>query len=52
MERATTARDAEGGVTDRDLWLGIRQALLLAVDAIERWLGIVPRTAELRKQMR
>jgi len=35
---------------DRDMWCAIRQALLLQVDAIERRLGISPRTAEIRKQ--
>ena len=32
----------------RDLWLAVRQALLMIVDAIERELGMA-RTAELRK---
>lgn len=31
---------------------GIRQALLLMVDTIERELGISPRTSELRKQFK
>ena len=34
----------------RDLWLAVRQALLMIVDAIERSLGLAPRTAELRRQ--
>ena len=34
---------------DRDLWAAIRQALLLIVDAIERRLGICPRTSEIRR---
>ena len=34
---------------DRDFWMMIRQALLMALDAIERMLAIEPRTAELRK---
>jgi hypothetical protein len=34
---------------DRTLWLAIRQALLMIVDAIERAQGITPRTAELRR---
>jgi hypothetical protein len=34
----------------RELWLAVRQALLMIVDAIERALGIAPRTAELRKR--
>jgi len=33
-----------------DLWIAIRQSLLCQVDAIERHLGISPRTSELRKQ--
>ena len=33
----------------RELWLAVRQALLMIVDAIERSLGM-PRTSELRKQ--
>ena len=33
----------------RDLWLAIRQALLMIVDAIERELNLTPRTAELRR---
>ena len=36
--------------TGKDLWLAIRTSLLCQVDAIERHLGISPRTAELRKQ--
>lgn len=42
----------EGEMTDRDrdFWLLVRQGILLIVDAIERWLDIHPRTAELRKQ--
>ena len=36
----------------RTLWLVIRQALLLAVDGIERYLGLSPRTSELKAQNR
>lgn len=36
----------------RALFDGLRQALLMAVDAIERYLGTEPRTAELRKERR
>lgn len=36
----------------RRLWLAIRQALLMVVDAIERELDIEPRTAELRRTMK
>jgi len=39
-------------MTDRELWLAIRQALLMVVDAIERSLGIEPRTSVLRKEDR
>lgn len=34
----------------REFWVAVRQALLMLVDALERELGISPRTAELRKQ--
>jgi hypothetical protein len=34
----------------KEFWLALRQALLMVVDALERELGISPRTAELRKQ--
>jgi len=34
---------------DHDFWMAIRQALLMLLDALERKLGIAPRTAELRK---
>jgi hypothetical protein len=37
---------------ERKLWLMIRQALLLMVDAIERFLDIRERTAELREEKR
>ena len=37
---------------DREFWMLIRQALLMALDAIERMLAIEPRTAELRKLSR
>lgn len=36
-------------MTDREFWMLIRQALLLAVDAIERMLNMYPRTADLRR---
>jgi len=35
---------------ERAFWMAVRQALLMMLDALERWLGIAPRTAELRKQ--
>jgi hypothetical protein len=37
-------------MTDAEMWAGVRQALLMLVDVIERKLGISPRTAELRKK--
>jgi hypothetical protein len=36
-------------VSDRLLWEGIRQALLAALEAIERYLGVSPTTAEIRR---
>jgi hypothetical protein len=36
-------------VISRDFWICIRRALLLIVDALERELGIEPRTSDLRK---
>ena len=49
--------DATLGVdvtSDRDLWLAIRQALLMVVDAIERRYAekFRSRTSELRKEKR
>ena len=37
--------------SDHDMWCAMRQSLLLQVDAIERRLGISPRTAEIRRQI-
>jgi len=37
---------------NRELALAVRQALLMIVDALERWLGISPTTSEIRKQER
>jgi hypothetical protein len=37
-------------VRERALWEGIRQALLAALDAIERFLDVRPTTAEIRRQ--
>lgn len=37
-------------MTDSEFWQLVIQALLLIVDAIERWRGIEPRTCELRKK--
>lgn len=34
---------------DREFWMAVRQALLMALDALERWLDVQPRTAELRR---
>jgi hypothetical protein len=36
-------------VTQRELWQGIRRILLDAVTLIEKWLGIQPTTAEIRR---
>ena len=36
----------------RRLWMTIRQAFLLIVDGIERYLELVPRTADLRKEQK
>jgi hypothetical protein len=35
---------------DKEALLGIRQAILMIVDVIERTLNIQPRTADLRKE--
>ena len=35
---------------NKDLWMAVRQALLMIVDAIERELQITPRTSTLRKE--
>ena len=37
-------------LTDRQLGMAIRQSLLMLLDALERWLGIEPRTSEIRKE--
>ena len=39
-------------MNERDFWMGVRQALLMLLDVIERKLGIGPRTAELRRKKR
>ena len=36
-------------MTENEMWAGIRQALLMLVDVIERKMGMSPRTAELRR---
>ena len=36
-------------VRNRELALAVRRALLLIVDALERWLDISPTTAQMRK---
>ena len=38
------------GMTDDQFWDAVIQALLMLVDAIERWRGKTPRTCELRKR--
>jgi len=39
-------------VRNRELALAVRQALLMMVDALERWLDISPTTSEARKALR
>lgn len=39
-------------IEDRAFWMAVRQALLMALDALERRLGISPRTSELRRDRR
>ena len=34
----------------REFWMAVRQAVLMFLDALERELGMTPRTAELRKE--
>ena len=34
----------------RDFWMAVRQAVLMFLDALERELGLAPRTAELRRE--
>jgi uncharacterized membrane protein len=34
----------------KEVWVAIRQALLMVVDAIEKWLSISPTTSEMRRQ--
>ncbi len=36
-------------ITEDAFWQAVIQALLMLVDAIERWRGIVPRTSLLRR---
>jgi len=36
----------------REFWIGVRQALLMLVDLLERGLAVSPRTSELRKAVR
>jgi len=49
---------AEAVMTDNELYLGLRQAVLSALDVFERWLiakGVLrasARTAELRKELK
>ena len=37
---------------NKEFLLGMRQALLMAVDIIERELNMQPRTAQLRKELK
>jgi len=39
-------------MTDKEFWGRIRQAILAALDAIEKRWGFSPTTAEIRKQER
>ena len=39
-------------VTDDQFWLLARQSLLSFLDTLERWRGIEPRTAKIRKWAR
>jgi hypothetical protein len=34
----------------REFWMAVRQAVLMFLDALERELGLTPRTAELRRE--
>lgn len=36
-------------IEDSEFWTIIREALLLALDALERRAGITPRTSEIRR---
>lgn len=36
--------------TNRQFWLAYRQSLLMQIDAIEKLIGIMPTTADIRKQ--
>jgi len=36
-------------VNEREFWVGLRQGLLMILDALERWLKIEPTTSEIRK---
>ena len=36
-------------MTDDQFWLLVRQSLLSFLDALERWRGVNPRTAEMRR---
>jgi len=37
-------------MSDKAFWTLIREALLLMLDALERWLGQAPTTSEIRRQ--
>lgn len=36
-------------MSEAEFWMGVRQALLMLLDVLERKLQIEPRTAELRR---
>lgn len=48
----TNDRRTAGSLLDDEVWLTLRQACLMVVDAIERMRGMSPRTAELRRERR
>lgn len=52
MENKNNDNDKIVWGMDRMLWLGLRQALLSAVDVIERYLQMDKKTAELRKMLK
>ncbi len=37
-------------VDERQIWLQVRQAMLMIADAVEKELGIEPRTSQLRRE--
>ncbi len=37
-------------MAERELWIGIRKAVLLLLDVLERYLAISPTTSEIRRR--